>query len=174
MIPLHTLLLFFGGLVAGSVLAPPLAPQDASLAPGKRVRISRPGHSVLVGTLVRGSLDSVWVALPGQTMAAPIPLIGSTLEVSRGQRSRVVPGALIGLAIGAVVTTSFLAAFCGGDTVCDGDEQVRAGLILGLPPVALGAGIGILIRRENWARVGPSTAGVAGAGGILLGLTLRW
>jgi len=139
-----------------------------------RLRVSRPERSPLVGTAVRWSGDSLWMALPGLALPTAVPLLGSKFEVSRGMRSRVVLGAAIGTAVGAVVTTVFLTQFCGGDTLCDGDEQLRTAVIFGLPSVALGAGIGLLIRRESWERLDPSKIQGAGAGRLMLGVTLHW
>ena len=166
---------FLGGVVLLGLLAPPLASQNPPLVPGSRLRVSRPQQLALVGTAVRWTPDSLWIALPGQTLPTAVPLLGNKFEVSRGRRSRVVPGALIGLAVGAAVTTGFLAGFCGGDTLCDGDEQVRAAAIFGLPSVALGAGIGLLVRRESWKAVDSSTFERGpGSGRLMVGATLRW
>jgi hypothetical protein len=60
---------------------------------------------------------------------------------------------LVGAGVGAAITVLFLSGFCGGDTLCDGDEQVRAAAIFGIPSIAIGAGIGALIRTERWERV---------------------
>jgi hypothetical protein len=157
-----------------SLVTHQLASQSPSFAPGMRLRVTRPESPPVVGTAVRWSGDSLWMALPGLALPTAVSFQGSKFEVSRGMRSRVVPGAVIGLAVGAVVTTVFLTQFCGGDTLCDGDEQVRAAVIFGLPSVALGAGIGFLIRRESWERLDPSTIQGAGAGRIMLGVTLHW
>ena len=69
------------------------------------------------------------------------------------------------------MTALFLSVFCGGDTVCDGDEQLRAAAIFGLPSLALGAGIGAMIKVERWAPL-PS-ASESGAR-IRIGVQVGW
>ena len=94
------------------------------------------------------------MAREGQSI--PIALALSSvrdLEVSEGQKSRGLMGAGIGLLVGAGATAWFLSQFCGGDTVCNGDEQVRAFVIIGLPVVAIGTVVGLLTRVERWKTV---------------------
>jgi hypothetical protein len=137
-----------------------LSAQD--LAPGSRVRVSVPGRSPLLGTLVRMSGDSVWVRGAAGVESRPLTRTPpAVLEVSRGSRSHTLTGALVGLAVGTLVTVGFLAAFCSDrDTLCDGDEQVRAAALLGLPAVAVGTGIGALVRSERW-EVAPFQLGLS-------------
>ena len=124
---------------------------------GDRVRVLQAGSRVnpIVGRLSRSTADSIWLSVAGQNEPVAVPLGPSTkVEVSLGHRSRAGVGALVGAVVGAVVTVGFLTGFCGGDTLCDGDEQVRAAALLGLPGVAVGAGVGALIRIERWSPVG--------------------
>ena len=137
---------------------------DSVVRPGDRIRVGGAGPGgTLIGTFVRSTKDSVWVQRVDRPDTVSVALgSGIRLERSLGRRSRVGTGALIGAAVGAALTVAFLSGFCGGDTVCDGDEQVRAVLVFGLPPVAIGAGIGALIRVEHW---GPLSLGAFGTSG---------
>lgn len=146
-----------------------------SLEPGDRVRVIRQGvdRTALIGQFVRSTPDSVWFRPLGQAETVGIELgSGIRLDQSLGRRSRAGTGALIGAGVGAAVTILFLSGFCGGDTLCDGDEQLRAAAIFGLPGLALGAGIGALIRAERWAPVSPVT--LRSAPRLQLGIQLGW
>jgi hypothetical protein len=144
-----------------------------SLQPGDRIRAT-PAHSFgdhLIGQFVRSTSDSIW--LRPQEQGQPIALAladGLRIDRSLGRHSRAGTGALIGAGVGAAVTVLFLSGFCGGDNLCDGDEQVRAAAIFGLPSVAVGAGIGALIKTERWTPVARVTA----ADGFGIGVMIRW
>jgi hypothetical protein len=131
-------------------LAAPLAAQEAGVTPGARLRVTlAPGADRVTGTLQRLTRDSLWLLADGDGERA-LPLApGTTVELGR-RGTRALSGALVGLAVGTALTVGFLSQFCGGDNLCDGDEEVRAAVILGLPPVVLGVGIGALIRTERW------------------------
>jgi hypothetical protein len=149
-----------GGLTVGVVER---ATSD-SVVPGDRIRVGGdvPGGT-LIGTFVRSTQDSVWVQRLDRPDTVSVALgSGTRLERSLGRRSRAGMGALIGAGVGAALTVAFLSGFCGGDTLCNGDEQVIAVVVFGLPPVAIGAGIGALIRVEHWA---PITLGAPGTSG---------
>ena len=137
-------------------LARPGAAQ--SLGRGDRIRVTQRDGSgvVLVGQLARLTRDSLWLTpiQSGDDVAFPLgPRI--QIEKSLGRHSRAGLGASIGAGVGAVITVVFLSQFCGGDNLCNGDEEVRAALIFGLPSIAIGAGVGALVRIERWAPVGP-------------------
>jgi hypothetical protein len=145
------------------------------IQPGDRVRVVPRGGAApwLVGTVIRKTADSIWLRPRGRDQPEAVALgAGLRLERSLGWRPHTASGALIGAGVGAGVTLLFLSAFCGGDTLCNGDEQVRAAVILGLPCVALGAGVGALIRVERWAPV-PGGAGAVG-GALQVGLRFGW
>lgn len=146
--------------------------QEARLAPGARVRVFDAAGAWVTGTLARATGDSLWLQLERDSAHAIALGPMAHLERSLGTRSRAGTGALIGAVVGAAVTAGFLAGFCGGDTLCDGDEQVRAALLLGAPSLVIGTVVGALIRTERWERVplpivvgakrgGPWRAGVA-------------
>jgi len=156
--------------LAVSCLAAPLAAQHSTFTPGSRVRVTRPGRSVLVGPVIRSATDSLWVGITGHSQPEPVVLQeGTVVDRSLGRGNRVWQGALVGVVVGAAATALFLSGFCGGDTLCNGDEQLRAIPIIGLPAVALGAGIGALIRYERWGRAYPPDRG-----SLVLGLAIRW
>lgn len=161
--------------VIAQLLGIPRPSQAQSLRPGDRVRVVRPADlgGPLTGQLVRSTMDSVWLRRAGEADAIGVGLgSGVRLDRSLGRRSRAGTGALIGAAVGTGVTLLFLSGFCGGDTLCNGDEQVRAALIFGLPSLAIGAGIGALIKVERWSPVSPGTVGAADR--LQVGVRIAW
>jgi hypothetical protein len=163
------------GALGALLLGPPLHGQAQTLVPGDRIRIASQGSimPLLVGTFLRATADSLWLTARGQAHPTTVALSASLhLERSMGRRSHAMTGALVGAGVGAAVTLFFLGGFCGGDTLCNGDEQLRAAAIFGLPGVGLGAGIGALIRTERWA---PASIGGQGSGPMFqVGLRLGW
>lgn len=92
-----------------------------------------------------GEAFPVWN--PEPAAAAVPPLLPAADDSTR---THTLTGLLIGAAVGAVATTVFLVGFCGDpDTACQGDEVARAIVIIGLPPAALGALIGSLVRTRR-------------------------
>ena len=149
--------------------------QGQAAEPGERVRIIRPGNTnpLLIGTTTRSTPDTLWLTLEGQAQPTAVPLGAAIrLERSLGRHSHTLAGALVGASVGAAITLLFLSAFCGGDTLCDGDEQVRAAAIFGLPSIALGAGIGAMIRTERWEPI--SSAVPSRTPTLQLGLRVAW
>ena len=149
--------------------------EGQGVAPGERVRVTTTGNPnpPLIGTITRTVPDTLWLTPEGQVQPAAVPLGASIrLERSLGHRSHVLAGALIGAGVGAAITILFLSGFCGGDTLCDGDEQVRAAAIFGLPSIALGAGIGALIRTERWESIPNGAADRTPQ--LQLGLRVDW
>jgi hypothetical protein len=123
-----------------------------------------------VGSLVHLSAESVTLDVESGESPLTLPLARvRSIEVSEGRGSKVVTGAAVGFGLGATASLLFLAGFCGGDTVCGGDEWLRAFTLIALPPTLVGAGIGLLIRTERWKEVGLSP-------GVALQTTLaaRW
>lgn len=155
------------------LLALPVILAAQTLQPGDRIRIMREGRSPLVGRFGRLTADSVWLTPARQSQAVGFAL-GPTLRLDRslGTHGHAGAGALVGAGVGALVAVFFLTAYCGGDNYCNGDEQVGAAALFGLPSLALGAGIGALIRDERWA---PVARGLSGAAlGIQLGVRVAW
>ena len=142
--------------------------------PSERVRIFRPNSNLpLIGTTIRSTPDTLWFTQEGQAQPTAVPLGPAIrLERSLGRHSHTLAGALVGAGVGAAITLFFLSGFCGRDTLCDGDEQVRAAAVFGLPSIALGASIGAMIRTERWE---PISRGVSSrTPTLLLGLRLDW
>ena len=157
-----------------AVALPHTAPAQAP-AQGDRVRVVRHDRSagVPAGRFDRASRDSVWIIGPGSREPFGVALRpGDRLERSVGQRSHVLTGALIGAGVGAGITLWFLNGFCDDpDTLCNGDEELRAAAFFGLPSIALGAGIGALIKSERWAPVVSAASG--GGSGLRVGVAIR-
>lgn len=138
-----------------------LAAQRADdLTPGTRIRVSAPRTSLdpYVGSLVRLSAESVTLAVESGESALTLRLARvRRIEVSGGEKPKVVTGAAIGFGVGAAASLLFLAGFCSDpDTVCGGDEWLTAFAVIALPPTVVGAGIGLLIRTERWREVEPA------------------
>jgi hypothetical protein len=136
----------------------PLAAQRADdLPPGTRIRVTAPRNSLdpYVGSLVQLSSDSVTLAPEGGVSALTLGLARvRRIEVSEGEKSKLVTGAAIGFGLGATASLLFLAGFCSSsDTICGGDEWLTAFAVIALPPTLVGAGIGLLIRTERWREV---------------------
>ena len=127
------------------------------LPPGTRIRVTAPRSSLdpYVGSLVRFSNESVTLDVEAGMPALTVPLTRvRRIEVSEGERSKVVTGAAIGFGLGATASLLFLAGFCSSsDTICGGDEWLTAFAVIALPPTLVGAGIGLLIRTERWREV---------------------
>ena len=113
-----------------------------------------------------GLLAMLWLALPtalpAQVATTPFPTWANELPQPQSRHRTLVPvdssttrshvgtGLLIGGVIGAAATTLFLIGFCSDpDTSCGVDEVGRAGLVIAVPPAALGALIGMLVRTER-------------------------
>jgi hypothetical protein len=139
-----------------ALLASPSADLLAQAAPppiGARVRVTAPplSRDPIVGRLVRVEHDTLWIDTGSGRPVTAIPGAASLrLEQSRGRRSYALVGGLIGAGVGAGLTLLFLDGFCGGDNLCDGDEEVRAALVFGVPAAAAGTLVGALIHRERW------------------------
>lgn len=116
---------------------------------GKRVRVLG-----LTGTVLGATPDTL--EFLQDTQGSPIRIARSRvdkIEVSTGRHRQVLKGSLIGLGVGALATAWFLHGFCGADSPCQEDEFLVAATVFGLPPVAVGAWIGALVRVERWRSV---------------------
>jgi hypothetical protein len=145
-------------LVAALVLVAPfplLAQQESLLAPGERVRVTAPGIGVHERVCTFSALrrDTALVMERGGTLLA-LPLASITkLEVSRGRRSRVGKGAVIGLLAGAGAGVLLGALDLAQEE--GGAEYVLLGWAgLGAGAGALfGAVLGAVIRVDRWEPV---------------------
>jgi len=128
-------------------------------------------------TLSGWRADSLLLDLAGgSTLAVPRSAL-TRLEISRGRKSKVMTGALVGLLVGTAATAAFLAGFCSdSDTLCESDEVFRAFAIIALPPTAIGAAIGLAIRVERWESLGlpPPAIGSAALTGVGIRVALGW
>jgi hypothetical protein len=151
----------------------------AGVSAGSRVRIATPDAVPFVGTLVRGSADTLVVELPsGSSLALPQARI-TRLDVSGGVRRRTWQGAGIGFLTGAGVGTvvalaTYRRSDCGDSAIGQGilcpwldgiSRQATVivdGALLGTAGTIVGALIGH-VGHETWipvsvARVGASSA----------------
>ncbi len=145
-----------GGLLLAlaGVLPAGLTAQNPPVRPGDRVRVTRPARSPLLGRVERLTRDSLWIAREPGGPAVGISL-GERLRLERslGRKGHALQGALVGAGTGVVATLLFLEGFCGGDNLCDGDEEVTAAAIFVSPATLAGALIGSLVRSERWSFV---------------------
>ena len=131
--------------------------QEAPLvAQGDRVRVTAPNERV-VGTFAVLKPDTLVVNVESRRLAIPFASVTS-LEVSRGQKSRTGRGALIGLGVGVVAGVGTALALCAeGDCNIDGDITGAVALVLGAGGALVGAGIGALIgsqtKTDRWETV---------------------
>jgi len=164
-------LLLLGAFGPTAVL--PVAGQDGrNLPAGGVVRFRTSGTAEWVrGTLLRSSGDSLWLRTKDREVVESVAAMDA-LQILTGHGTRLKEGALVGLGIGVGTTALFLAAFCGGDTLCESDEYLRAGAIFTLPAVVVGGAIGAAIRVERWeAASGGLSRGAAT--GWIVGVSLR-
>lgn len=138
-------------------------------APGTRVRVTGPclagaptppGSCRVTGDFVRSNDGVIVIARADSTFQVRVADL-DRLEISRGTRSRWLPGAGAGLIVGGVATWAI--TYHGGSTSpCDRSANqdalsasecagvVALGAVAG---AALGAGIGSLIRTERWETI---------------------
>lgn len=153
------------GIAAMLACASQASGQSLDQLTGHRVRLLG-----LTGTLLGATPDSLTFLQDTQT--APIRIARARVthvDVSTGRHRQVLKGTLIGAGVGALATAWFLHGFCGADSPCQEDEFVVAVVIIGLPPVAVGAGIGALVRVEHWK---PALSMAPPARRLELGLTI--
>ena len=135
--------------------------QDPSLAAGTRVRVTAPAadlkNHVTIVSEVRG--DSVTVGVRGGSRTVAVSDITS-LQVSTGQRRRVLVDAMLGFGIGAVTGAALGAASyeeC-EDWGCflaprnRGAAAAEGAVILGAAGVVTGAIVGLFHRTDIWER----------------------
>lgn len=180
-----------GGLVAASsVLSVHVAQaqQRPSVEPGQRVRVTVdcaaealatsaaasircPPEGRLTGRLVELPGDSVALEVDGSTARYPVEAV-TLLEASRGSRSHLGAGALVGFVAGTTVTFLVLDSGSPASTnACDPDNNqdaiggtgtclLLAGAVGGLPGALVGAVVGSLLRTEEWEPVPLAGVGV--------------
>lgn len=148
---------------------------------GARVRVVAVRFARLptIATVAGWRGDSLLLDVSGGPRL-PVSLASiASLEVSRGRKSKLVTGAVVGLGVGTAATAAFLGMFCNDpDTLCEADEVWRAFVLIALPTSAAGALIGAAVRVERWEPVPLArlrTGSPAGPPGsrLRVGVTLR-
>ncbi len=149
-------------LVVAFALAAPVnlfAQQQAPVAPGDRVRVTAPtlAPKRLVGTVVEMGADTCLLALEGHAAPVALPLASVTIvEVSRGMKSNVVKGALIGGAVSGGIVLGLGLAAQGDDSgwfeVTAGDVAI-ATAVFGAVGAVIGGIIGAASSGERWQEV---------------------
>jgi hypothetical protein len=139
------------------------------VSPGSRIRVATPEAAPFVGTLIRGSADTLIVELPsGSSLALPQARI-TRLDVSGGVRRRTWEGAGIGFLAGAgagtvVALATYRRSNCGDSAIgeailcpwLDGVSREATVIVdaalLGTAGTIVGALIGH-VGRETWIPV---------------------
>ncbi len=136
------------------------AQQEPPVAPGDRVRVSRLGTvPPLVSTVLAFKADTLVLDAEDRVAPLEVPLsLVKKVEVSRGQKSNAVSGALwgglVGAAFGAILGVAAWSGSDSDDFISFGPEAVAVGAgVLG----GVGAGVGLLIgaatRSDRWEEV---------------------
>ena len=172
-------------LIAVLVLTPltTVTAQEATAAPGTRIRVSAQGFAAprLVGTVVALHADTLLFAPQRGRGLIVVPLESiQRLEVSRSRSSvgsTILKYAGIGLFLGAAsgalagpfVMSSGCTALkkdldnqskCLADLV-NGETRLKAALLFGIAGTAVGALVGAIVGRERWERVVPGRVRVS-------------
>ena len=93
--------------------------------------------------------------LEAETVRVPLENVYS-LEVSKGRTSYALPGALIGFALGLLVsgaaqTHAHEDEFLGG--LSDMEENINRGIVITLGTTVIGAGLGAALGSDDWKRI---------------------
>jgi hypothetical protein len=169
-----TWLVLWCGVAGGSAGA-----QDAvSPLPGALLRVTAPSLSPkpIEGTLVQTTQSELLLDLANSERRSVPRAAVARLEWSRGRRGNVAKGVLWGALIGGTVV-----AVAAGDE-CDGgsyEPDCVAGFFLGGASLGAlgGAGVGALIKTEDWGEVPIANVRVTMApvsGGAAIRLALTW
>lgn len=165
--------------IALSLLIPIVAgAQDASMAPGTRVRVTAPnlGLERHVATVVETRGDSIVVGRKGRSRTMALSDI-PTLEVSTGRKMRVLPYALLGLGVGAIGGYAIgYSSYDGGSFLSNSrsDEGRWVGATLGAVGLLTGAIAGTVHRGDNWVPMRQGIRGSVGgasSGGVSVSFT---
>lgn len=171
-------------LIAALVITAPIhlvAQEEPPIAPGDRVRVTAwsvvPGRPV--GTVLAFGADTCVLQLEGRAEPLALPLASVTrLEVSRGQKSNAISGALVGGALGAGIALfgSTIAWLNSAEDFGLGGAAYVVGVLGGA-----GAGIGLLLGAtsytDRWEEVRLDRLRVTvlpqRCGGLSVGLRVR-
>ncbi len=154
-------------VIALAAAADLAAQQDTLVVPGARVRVTAPtvAENHLVGTVAAVDADTLVLGVNHGTSSLAIPFASMTsLEVSRGKKSKAGLGAIIGAPIGLVAGALIGYAASGGggtfplgeglERLEEGGDAMAAGALLGgLTGGLIGALIGSSIKVDRWETV---------------------
>jgi len=125
------------------------AQEQPPVESGARIRVTAPSvfSDRIVGTVVSWENEQLVLDALRGTLTFPIDSI-IKLEISRGKKSYVEEGALIGLLVGG------LSGYLGcGRAIKPCDKRALAAAILAVPGVALGAIVGAGVSPTIWEEV---------------------
>ena len=152
------------------------AEEPGTVAVGSRVRVTslETGAQPLIGQVVALEPGAVVVTGEGGTGQKRVPLVPSTtLEVSRGKKSRATRGAMVGAALGAM--PGLFMTF--GDYNTDDGNPAAVSLVGAAAGAAIGSLVGLALKSENWvpADVPVVTGGIAPIPrGVSISLSVAW
>ena len=142
----------------------------AQVAAGDRMRVWRMGDVYVVGYLNSAEATSLTLRTTDSEMTFSIPFSQVTkVEVSRGEHSHTLVGALVGGGVGLLIGIIFTAADSGSDEGDDPIGELVSDTAEGVAVVswtvaglAIGTLIGWLSKSEKWERVGLDEIGAVG------------
>jgi hypothetical protein len=151
-----------------------LAQDQQAVAPGDRIRVTAPAISAdrLVGTLTGMRDDTYSMVVEGRDGSLAVPIASLTrLEVSRGRKSLVTWGAVVGVLVGGTLSFALINSSEASDA-----RITSAVLFAGLGGLA-GALGGSYIRYDDWETVplGQLRVGLTpeAGDGIALSISIR-
>ncbi len=162
-------------ILAFTPLTSTTAQEQSPVESGERIRVTAPSvfSDRIVGTVVSWGSEQLVLGRPyGGTLTFPIDSI-IKLEISRGKKSYVEEGALIGLLVGGI--SGYLGC---GRVIKPCDKRALAAAILAVPGVVLGAIVGAAASPTIWEEVPASQLRVSFGpqrdGRLSLGLSVRF
>ncbi len=149
---------FLVAVLAATPLSTVNAQDSPQVKPGDRVRVTAPylGIRKQAGRFETRRGDTLVVAAPDSTMMFPVVFV-MRLEVSRGRKSAVGRGALIGFLVGAgggaIAGAAALSEGCVDGDGCPALGALVGGAFFGLVGTGIGAVVGALSKAERWEEV---------------------
>jgi len=162
-------ILLFGALLTLGLVFDTIAQEKTKFSPGTRIRVwtAKFSGKRMTGTVLSSVGDTITLTVKGQTNPLMVPVTSiNRLEVTKGKKSKIVTGAVVGLFAGAS-----LGAIVGYFGTCSTDQQrqtceldgsvgetkaatavISAGVLGGLG-LLLGTVIGVAIKVDRWEEV---------------------